>query len=62
MLVWQKHPIHSGLRDKYFPDIKRDWRLCYGILKDGKVLQKRVLLAGGETTGPLQPFGYIGLA
>jgi len=59
-IVYQKHPIHPRLRDTYFPDIKRDWRLCYAILKDGKVLEKRVLLAGGETTGPLRPFGYIG--
>ena len=30
------------------------------MLKDGKILKKRVLLAGGETTGPLRPTGYIG--
>ncbi len=59
-LVWQKEPIHPKLRDTYFPDIKRDWRMCYGVLKDGKVIEKRVLLAGGETTGPLRPTGYIG--
>ena len=45
------------LRDIYFPDIKRDWRLWYGILKEGKVLQKRALFCGGETTGPLRPTG-----
>jgi len=59
-LVWQKHPINPRLRDTHFPDIKRDWRMCYGRLKDGKILDKRVLLAGGETTGPLRPTGYIG--
>ncbi|MEW6358146.1 MAG: hypothetical protein AB1696_17570 [Planctomycetota bacterium] len=59
-VVWQKEPIHPRLRDTHFPDIKRDWRMCYGILKDGKVLEKRILLAGGETTGPLHPTGYIG--
>lgn len=59
-LVWQKEPINPKLRDTYFPDIKRDWRMCYGVLKDGKVLEKRVLLAGGETMGPLHPTGYIG--
>ncbi len=56
-VVWRKEPIHPKLRDTYFPDIKRDCRLCYGILKDGKVLEKRVLLSGGETTGPLRPLG-----
>jgi hypothetical protein len=59
-VVWQKEPIHPKLRDTHFPDIKRDWRMCYGVLKDGEILEKRVLLAGGETTGPLRPTGYIG--
>jgi len=58
--VWQKEPIHPRLRDTHFPDIQRDSRMCYGVLKDGKILEKRVLLAGGETTGPLRPTGYIG--
>jgi hypothetical protein len=57
-VVWRKDPIHPKLRDIYFPDIKRDCRLCYAILKQGKVLQKRVLFAGGETTGPIQPAGF----
>ncbi len=59
-LVWQREPINPRLRNAHFPDVKRDWRMCYGILKDGKILEKRVLLAGGETTGPLRPTGYIG--
>ena len=59
-VVWQKEPINPRLHDTHFPDIKRDWRMCYGVLKDGKMLEKRVLLAGGETTGPLRPTGYIG--
>jgi hypothetical protein len=56
-VVWEKEPIHPKLRDTYFPDIKRDWRICYGILKEGKVLAKRVVFAGGETTGPFRPSG-----
>jgi N-acyl-D-amino-acid deacylase len=56
-LVWQQTPIHPRLRDKYFPDIKRDARLWYGVLRQGKVLEKRVLFAGGETAGPVQPTG-----
>jgi len=59
-LVWQKHPINPQLRDTHFPDIRRDWRMCYGVLENGKMLKKRVLVAGGETTGPLRPTGYIG--
>lgn len=56
-VVWQQDPIHPRLRDLHFPDIKRDWRLCYAILDKGQVIAKRVLFAGGETTGPLQPAG-----
>ena len=59
-VVWQKEPINEKLRDLPFPDIQRDWHLCYGILKDGELLEKHVLLSGGETTGPLHPTGYIG--
>jgi hypothetical protein len=59
-VVWQKDPINPELRDIYFPDIKRDWQMCYGVLRDGQILEKRVLVAGGETTGPLRPTGYIG--
>ena len=56
-VVWLKNPIHPRLRDQHFPDIKRDRHLCYGILKEGKVLEKHVLCSGGETTGPLWPQG-----
>ena len=56
-VVWQQNPIHPKLREIHFPDIKRDCRLWYGVLKEGKVLQKRVLFSGGETTGPVQPTG-----
>ena len=59
-VVWTKEPIHPRLRDVHFPDIKRDWRLGYGILKDGQLIAKRVLFAGGETAGPVRPTGYIG--
>ncbi len=56
-VVWQQNPIHPQLRKLHFPDIQRDWRLWYGILKQGKVLEQRLLFAGGETTGPVQPSG-----
>jgi len=59
-VVWQKEPINPKLRDQFFPDIKRDWHMCYGIVKQGKLIEKRVVLSGGETAGPLRPTGYIG--
>lgn len=59
-VVWQTEPIHPKLREQYFPDIRRDWRLCYAILERGKLIAKRVVIAGGETSGPLRPAGTIG--
>jgi len=59
-LVWQKEPIHPRLRDGHFPDIRRDWRMFYGILADGVLVERHQVLAGGETCGPLRPSGYIG--
>ncbi|MDX9979389.1 MAG: hypothetical protein RBU25_04985 [Lentisphaeria bacterium] len=56
-VVWTTAPIHPGLRNQYFPDIKRDQHLRYGVVQDGKVLEKRTLCSGGETTGPLWPEG-----
>jgi len=56
-VVWLRNPIHPKLRDIHFPDIKRERQLCYGILKDGQLLEKRVLASGGDTTGSLWPEG-----
>lgn len=59
-LVWQREPINGKLRDLHFPDIKRDWQVCYGILEQGRLISKQVVVSGGETTGPLRPTGIIG--
>ncbi len=59
-LVWQREPINAKLREMHFPDIQRDWQVCYGVLAQGKLISKRVILAGGETAGPVCPRGYIG--
>lgn len=56
-VVWLENPIHPKLRDIHFPDIKRDWKLWHGILKEGNVIAKKALFAGGETLGPVQPTG-----
>ncbi|MCK5804990.1 MAG: hypothetical protein KAI66_19290, partial [Lentisphaeria bacterium] len=56
-VVWTKNPIHPRLRDKHFPDIKRDRQLWYGVLRKGQLLEKRVLASGGDTTGSLWPEG-----
>jgi len=56
-VVWLENPIHPKLRDVHFPDIKRDWKLWHAILNEGKIIAKKVLFAGGETLGPVQPAG-----
>lgn len=56
-VVWNREPIHPKLRDTHFPDIKRERSLWYGTLREGKLLQKRMLLSGGDETGPLWPQG-----
>ena len=57
-LVWQREPINGKLRDLHFPDIKRDWQVCYGILEQGKLISKRVVASGGETTGAAASHGH----
>jgi N-acyl-D-aspartate/D-glutamate deacylase len=60
-LVWQRLPIHPRLRDVYFPDIPRAWYLCYAVVKQGKLIEKRIVLSGGEMAGPQAPTAQIGL-
>ena len=59
-VVWQKQPIHP--RAARHPFSRHQTGLAYVLRSPErwKMLLKRVLLAGGETTGPLQPTGYIG--
>lgn len=47
-VVWYEAPIHKGLRDKHFPDIKRVTALKYAIVRDGQVISRQTLVEGGE--------------
>ncbi len=47
-ILWNENPIHKGLRDERFPDIKRNWSLKYARVRGGTVVSRRTLLSGGE--------------
>jgi hypothetical protein len=47
-ILWFEHPIHQGLRDQHFPDIKRTYALKYAVMRDGEVVLRRTLAEGGE--------------
>jgi len=47
-VLYIEHPIHEGLRDERFPDIKRVWYLKHLLVRDGRVVHRDVLFSGGE--------------
>ncbi len=47
-MLWHENPIHPGLRNERFPDIKRTWALKYAVVRRGEVILRRTLLSGGE--------------
>ena len=47
-LLWYKGPMQQYARDKWFPDIELRASIRYATLRDGKVLQRRVLTEAGK--------------
>lgn len=47
-VLWYEGPIHKGLRDEFFPDLKRTWAWQYARIREGKVTYRGTLLRGGE--------------
>ena len=56
-IVWFEHPIHKGLRDQHFPDIKRVYALKHAVVRDGEVVARQTLAAGGEGVSDEIPGG-----
>jgi len=54
-VLWNEYPIHKGLRDQRFPDIKRTQALKYAVVRQGKVVLRRTLLIGGEGASSEMP-------
>lgn len=46
-LLWTERAIDERLRDKFFPEAKQTNSLNYAVVRDGKVIRRRVIL---ETT------------
>ena len=40
-MLWHENPIHPGLRNERFPDIKRIWALKYAVVRRGEVILRR---------------------
>jgi len=54
-LLWFRSPMLPTVRDRYYPDIERVYRIEYATLRDGKVLTRRTLVTAGEGTDPAIP-------
>jgi len=55
-LLWFEGPIDLRLRNAHFLDIThRPNTIMYAQVRDGRVLRRQALLAGGEGSGPLVP-------
>ncbi len=54
-LLWFRSPMLPSVRDRYYPDIKRVYRIEYATLRDGKMLTRRTLVTAGEGADPAVP-------
>jgi hypothetical protein len=54
-LLWFRSPMLPTVRDTYYPDIKRVYRIEYATLRDGRILTRRTLLKAGEGANPAIP-------
>jgi hypothetical protein len=54
-LLWLRSPMLPSVRDAFYPDIRRMYRIEYATLHDGKVLSRRTLLRAGDGTDPACP-------
>jgi hypothetical protein len=47
-LLWFRSPMLPTVRNTYYPDIKRVYRIEYATLRDGEVVARRTLVEAGE--------------
>ncbi|NUQ02173.1 MAG: hypothetical protein HUU35_20180, partial [Armatimonadetes bacterium] len=61
--LWREQSVwNTKLRDKFFPDLKQTQGLYYGIIRDGKLAVKTLLLEGGEgLVGETPSYGRLHL-
>ena len=53
-IVWHRGPIHWKLGHDHFPDIKRITSLEYAVLRDGKISNRKTLVASDDRNGPVR--------
>jgi len=46
-LVWTERALDERLREKFFPAEKQSYELNYAVVRGGKIVRRRTLLAGG---------------
>lgn len=54
-LLWSERALDGRLRAAFFPDEKQKFLLMHGIVRDGKVVHRRELAAGGEGPADERP-------
>ena len=54
-ILWTERALDERLREKFFPDEKQSHSLDYAVVRDGKVLLRRTLLAAEEDKSNEQP-------
>ena len=47
-ILWTETSTDLRMRDKFFPDVKQTHALNYALVSDGKVVERRTLVLGGE--------------
>jgi hypothetical protein len=47
-ILWTERAINPALREKFFPDARQSHSLNYAVLRDGKVLSRRILHVAEE--------------
>lgn len=54
-LLWFRSPMLPTVRDRFYPDIRRLYRIEYATLRAGKLLTRRTLVTAGEGADPAIP-------
>ncbi len=54
-LLWFRSPMLASVRDEFYKDISRIYRICYATMRDGKILSRCTLVQAGEGEGVATP-------
>jgi hypothetical protein len=54
-LLWTERALDERLREKFYPEAKQSYTLNYAVVREGKIVLRRVLVQGGEEGPKLVP-------